>query len=265
MDGLEYERPNAWTTPQSQQEVDKVASPSYWKALCASSLGSSHRENNTALQDYGISVTYPFPALIIADGAGSATHSAIGAETAVKASLDYIRWHGFGIDDPQKCLGLYERVLAALEEKARELGVEISNLATTLSLAYVLSSIVYWMQVGDGYIVVQRSGIIGCVSVPTKGEFVNETVFVTDLNARAFIQHGAFPVSQCDGIMAFTDGLEWFLIDIKATIPAPVCSSLIRQLKQEPKTVDDLKELLDNRFSSGSKDDKTMGFLVPVY
>jgi hypothetical protein len=210
----------------SQRESPFVASAE-WNVLCASAIGRSHRKQNTALQDYGMGVSSPFPFLIMADGAGSAANSRAGAETAVKAALDLIAPMEFRIDSRQKCLQLYERVLAGVTARAKEMEVGISSMASTLILVYVLHEKFFWMQLGDGVIVAQKSGVAGCVSIPFRGEFANETVFITSPGARDFLQHGVFPASDCDGIMAFTDGLGPAFIHEGRLEPAPICSSLV--------------------------------------
>lgn len=216
------------------------------------------------IQDYGVSTTHPFPILIVADGAGSQPHSATGAKTAVITSLDFITAREFKIDSYTKCFELYLNVLVALLEKADELNAEVSALATTLSIVYVLDETVYWMQIGDGIIMVEAAGVLGCVSTPHRGEYANTTVFVTSPNAHRFLQYGFFSASHCDGLIAFTDGLSPILIYQNNLMPAPVCASLIKQLRQKPLIADDLQALLENEFKDASDDDKTLGLLVSL-
>ncbi len=205
----------------------------------------------------------PFPLLALADGAGSAVHSRIGAETAVRTAVDSIREKKLRIDSRSRCLELHEAILIALREAAKELETDLSTLATTFMAVYALEETVYWMQLGDGTIIAQNHSVLGCVSVPCKGEFANETVFVTSPGASDSLQFGSFPAAECDGLLAFTDGLEPLLVYQACLIPAPVCSSLISQLKQKPLTGEDLQHLLENEFCRASDDDKTLGLMVP--
>jgi len=245
-------------------EANKMMLKMDWKVICASVVGSFHKKNKLPLQDYGLGKVDPFPILVIADGAGSEVNSATGAEIAVKTSLDYIISNTFKINSKKECVELYEEILKALKEKAYEIGTEVSTFATTIIIVYVLDMTVYWMQLGDGVIIAKKNGFLSCVSLPFRGEFANETVFVTSYKASEFLQYGVFPVSDCDGILAFTDGLSPALIYQNSLVPAPVCSSLIEQLMQKPLTSDDLHNLINDDLSDVSGDDKTLGLLVPI-
>ena len=235
-----------------------------WKSLCASSVGSSHMVRGIPLEDCGIASNSPFPILVVADGAGSAKHSDIGSETAVKASIDFIVSGSFEIKNKKKCLEVYRAVRRALRDKARELKLKFRTLATTLQIVYVLNDTVYWMQIGDGLILVQKNGFVGCVSIPTKGEFANQTVFITSKSAHTYLQYGKFSIVNCEGIMAMTDGIMSVLVQEDDLSVAPICSSLIRQVKEKDLTGQDVEHLLKVQLVHASSDDKTLGFLVPV-
>jgi hypothetical protein len=227
-------------------------------------VGRSHKQNGIPLQDYGKVETSPFPILIVADGAGSAANSSTGAQTVVETAFDFITKNKIKFDVQQYCWQLFDTVLSALDQKASEMQADVSSLASTLIIVFILEDVIYWMQLGDGYIVVRKNGILGCVSIPYRGEFANETIFITSANAKNELLFGAISVRQCEGIIAFTDGLDPILINKDKAFPAPVCSSLINQILEKPLTVDDLNYLLENQFSTASHDDKTIGFLVSI-
>jgi protein phosphatase 2C-like protein len=241
-----------------------MTSISDWKVLCASAIGSKNLNHNLPLQDFGVGEIDPFPTLIIADGAGSQVNSKIGAETAVQVSIDYIIANNFKIKDKDKCLELYKIVVSALRKKAKEMNVKTSTLATTLIIVYVLDQYVYWMHIGDGLIIAKNKDFISCVSVPFKGEYANQTIFVTSHDATDFIQYGSFLASTCDGMLVSSDGLSPALVDENSLTPAPICSKLMDQLRKKPLQLDDLKHLLSNELSGVSGDDKTLGILVPI-
>lgn len=63
-----------------------------WKTLCQSVVGSFHVQTGLPCQDYGAYKLLGQDVLIgaVADGAGSAKHSDLGAKITVKAALQFL-------------------------------------------------------------------------------------------------------------------------------------------------------------------------------
>jgi len=63
-----------------------------WRTLCQSVVGSFHIQAGLPCQDYGAYQVLGQDVLIgaVADGAGSAKHSDLGAKITVKAALQFL-------------------------------------------------------------------------------------------------------------------------------------------------------------------------------
>ncbi|MFM6899886.1 MAG: protein phosphatase 2C domain-containing protein, partial [Microcystis panniformis] len=63
-----------------------------WKTLCQSVVGSFHVQTGLPCQDYGAYKLLDQDVLIgaVADGAGSAKHSDLGAKITVEAALQFL-------------------------------------------------------------------------------------------------------------------------------------------------------------------------------
>ena len=63
-----------------------------WNILAVSATGTSHQRGNKPCQDFCLSSILPGGMLVsaVADGAGSASHAEIGAETACRALIAFL-------------------------------------------------------------------------------------------------------------------------------------------------------------------------------
>ncbi|WP_212720148.1 MULTISPECIES: protein phosphatase 2C domain-containing protein [unclassified Synechocystis] len=63
-----------------------------WRTVCQSAIGSFHVETGLPCQDYGAYQTLGKDILIgaVADGAGSAKHSDLGAKVAVETAIQFV-------------------------------------------------------------------------------------------------------------------------------------------------------------------------------
>jgi len=60
-----------------------------WKAIARSATGTSHKKQQLPCQDYGdFSISHKGILGAVADGAGSAKHSDVGAKLTVKTALN---------------------------------------------------------------------------------------------------------------------------------------------------------------------------------
>jgi hypothetical protein len=79
-----------------------------------------------------------------------------------------------------------EAARSALEAEARTRSIPVQDFATTLSLAVASPGFVAAMQIGDGTIVVaDTTGALRSVAGFGRGEYLNETVFLTSAGAVA--------------------------------------------------------------------------------
>lgn len=160
-----------------------------WTAFAASVKGLSHEKIDKPCQDASGTVVLGdtfFAA--IADGAGSAMKSEIGSTLAVSVALAELQGRvkdGITPDTAEPILkGAAESALAAIVERAAELELSPKDLATTLTLVAIRNPHVATFQVGDGLAVAKRQdGQYVALSTPQKGEYANETTFLTSSGA----------------------------------------------------------------------------------
>ncbi|MBW4497753.1 MAG: protein phosphatase 2C domain-containing protein [Oscillatoria princeps RMCB-10] len=252
-----------------------------WKAIASSATGTSHKQGAIPCQDYGDYVTVEDIIVgAVADGAGSAKYSHIGAKLAVETALSYLKgwlkWlkdNHSNLQQPilqEEALKVFNqtlgKVVATLKEKASN-RYSLNDLACTLLVFVATPEWIAAMQVGDGFIVVsQQDSEYQLLFPPDKGEYANETTFVTSENAkyqmrvRVLLGHYKF-------ICASTDGLERLAISTRDWMPSagffqPFEEGLTTRTKQQEK--ESLQQWLDSKeVNAKTDDDKTL--LLCVY
>jgi hypothetical protein len=252
-----------------------------WKAVARSSIGTSHHEKQTSCQDYGkYCILNDVIVGAVADGAGSAKYSEIGASLAVNRVLAYFsgieRWlqkqnylcqsHPQPLSE-EKARGFFARsvtkVISELQKQATSSGHSVDDLACTLSVFIATPQWLAAMQIGDGFIAVRPQNLEHqLLFLPDKGEFINETTFVTSGNALDEMQVRVLPGHQ-EFICASTDGLEKVAIRISDWTPfSPFFKPLEEYLREtsNPEQEDEyLKSFLcSERLNARTDDDKTL-------
>jgi hypothetical protein len=183
-----------------------------WSLAHAVVTGSDHVRFGIGCHDAAAIVRRPDVLLVaVSDGAGSARHPEIGAQTAVAAALAYLQ-----ANPAPDGAGLVASVQAALISEAARLVAPLSALSCTLLVARVDADGAFFGQIGDGAIVTLDSGL-DLVFAPHKGEHTNETRFVTAVDAASHLQtrRTAAPVA----FAVLTDGLERLALDLTTLIP----------------------------------------------
>ncbi|NEO33164.1 MAG: protein phosphatase 2C domain-containing protein [Symploca sp. SIO3C6] len=246
-----------------------------WKATCHSSTGIWHQRHDLPCQDYGeYCLVDKLIIGAVADGAGSAKYSAQGAKLAVKEILDYL--HKFKKKFSQQSYQLtakiakqtfYEgvqKVRTSLQEKAFKEQCSLNEFACTLIAFVATPDWISAMQIGDGFLVTRLydQPSYQLFFHPDKGEFVNETTFITSRNALATMQVHTLPGKQ-RFICASTDGLESVSINLRNWLPfAPFFKPLETYIEQTNNPKEDkeyLSQFLSSkRLQSRTDDDKTL-------
>jgi hypothetical protein len=203
----------------------------------------------------------------VADGAGSAKFSAIGARIACGVVLENATSHfhehetfeGFGREDALRwCDDIHARIEAAASER----DCAARDLATTLAVVIAGPQSTSFLQIGDGGIIVRSHGVYGIVFWPQSGEYANSTNFVTSEDYQERLDFLSIRES-CSDIALLTDGLERLALSFNQQTPhAPFFEPLFNALR----TTDDLPGLSEGlRTFLGSKsvrnrsdDDKTL-------
>ena len=252
-----------------------------WKTITRYATGTSHQEQEIPCQDCGNS--HIFNDVIVgavADGAGSAKYADIGSklavETVLKCFSDINQYpekpekleQGFSqpLSEPEAkklFAKILKQVITELRNQADKENYSINDLACTL-LVFVATS--HWltaMQIGDGFIVVRpQNSEYQMLFHPDKGEFANETTFITSVNAVNEMQVKVLSGEQ-EFICASTDGLEKVAIRLHDWKPFPPFFKPLEEYLQETanpgeedKYVEDF--LNSERLNSRTDDDKTL-------
>lgn len=178
-----------------------------WLGAAASARGRGHAANGLPCQDASrVVVENGMVMIITSDGAGSARHSDEGAEIAVRCATEFL----VACAPWQDVDGLASQLLrasrAALASRAEELGTTVDQLAATLSFVAVDGELCIVGNLGDGLVAGYSAGEATVLTSQSKGEFANETVFLTSSAAERCFEVMAVPAAEFDGFVVMTDG-----------------------------------------------------------
>jgi hypothetical protein len=251
-----------------------------WKAIACSAVGKRHLERQVPCQDYGQYAIAAGSTILgaVADGAGSAKHADVGAKLAVETALEKLKACATTAELPttessarQLFTTVVESVVIALQAQSIMGDYLLEDLACTLLIFIATPEQVAAMQIGDGFIVI--NAVPGSASPknaapaeykllfqPDRGEYINETCFVTSDYALEQMQVGLYS-GQTQFVCASTDGLEKVAIRINDWQPfAPFFIPLVACLDAP---LDEAKTYLQNflesdRLNARTDDDKTL-------
>ena len=140
----------------------------------------------------------------------------------------------------------------------------LRDFATTLLAAVVTECWLACIQIGDGVIVVRRDGALEALTHPAKGEYANQTDFVTadvyteTTQSRILRNHGV------DAIALMSDGLERLAIELATNTPhAAFFRNLFafagsRELGHDERHAALSQELRSEKVNRLTDDDKTL-------
>lgn len=247
-----------------------------WKAVGRSAIGTSHQNQGIPCQDY---VDYRiFNDVIVgavADGAGSAKHSDVGSKLAVETVLKYFSEineypqsedfsQPLSKEEAEKVFAkIMNQVITELQKQADKEDYSVNDLACTLLVFVATPNWIAAMQIGDGFIVIRsQESEYQLLFKPDKGEFINETTFITSTNAVKDMQVKVISEKQ-EFICVSTDGLEKVAIRLSDwEVFSPFFKPLEEYLHEpvNPEEEDKyLTEFLNSeRLNSRTDDDKTL-------
>jgi hypothetical protein len=167
--------------------------------------------------------------------------------------------------DPAGWYSLLERIVHAARERLEaEAPDALRDLSTTLLGVVWTPGHVAALQVGDGWIVAESSGSMRALIPPVKGEYFNETIFVT---SSGFAEHARYEViagEEVSGIAVLTDGLEMVSMDLTDGTPHEPFFRRLFELARDPDEdaeaqEREIRELLrSERICERTDDDKTL-------
>lgn len=243
----------------------------------ASVNGPYHSEANKPCEDVGGYLALPFRKEAVffgavADGAGSASYGKEGALLVVKETLSFFKEYYKEFSSSN--FELYVRKLIChlrqrLQKKAAEENISFHELSSTLLAFCATSTTLYFFQIGDGFAVMRQNtqnkkGEYQLIAVPQKGEYENETYFLTSNHVYEVTK--SLIISPLPSFLAVaTDGIENAALKKPDLIPykpffEPLETFLNEQAQSGQKGIS--KELIDflksSKFQEKSSDDKTL-------
>lgn len=240
-----------------------------WRVVSASVVGTSHERVGTPCQDacdfLRLNINDEELLLIaVADGAGSAILSHVGAAEAVRQLLAVIRRAPleFKMVTEDQARGWMQEVLNHLGTVAKREVTPVSQLACTLLLGIIAKTGAVFVQIGDGGWVVEKDGELVPGTWPQHGEFVNVTTFITTEFALETMQFVRVE-GKISAVAGFTDGMQTLALNFaarRAHTPffKPMFDS-VRACDDETSLIAPLRGFLASEtVSARTDDDKTL-------
>ncbi|MEH2026397.1 PP2C family serine/threonine-protein phosphatase [Nostoc sp.] len=248
-----------------------------WKALVRVSRGVSHIKQDIPIQDSGGYICFEDIIIgVVSDGAGSAKFSETGSKLAVRVALISLKeWLKSKKNKGQICFNSQEeavslfnstlkKVVNQLNTQAQENDCELNDFACTLLLFLAAPDWIAAMQIGDGFIVVKAPmQEYTLLFKPDKGEFANETTFVTSNNAEENVQIEWICNFYPEFICASTDGLERLAIRLSDWKPSEAFFLPLENYLKTTKKLEEkggyVQDFLDSeQLNARTDDDKTL-------
>ncbi len=209
-----------------------------WRTVYASVEGSSHKKTGVPCQDASFCKVLQLSdgsevlLAVASDGAGSATHSDIGAKLVVEdfiSTFMLLLRNKSSIDAINK-----ESVLRWLKKlhvwginRAAEEGCHVKEFACTLLGAIIGVDRSVFFQIGDGAIAYLSEGQekMSPVFWPQHGEFINQTHFIFHSDIEGSLEFIAKPL-HVSKMALFTDGMERLILNfgLKEVHEPALCS-----------------------------------------
>jgi hypothetical protein len=264
-----------------------------------SAIGTRHSRHQLPCQDYGRYIQSGSVLLgAVSDGAGSARYADIGACLAVETALlqmkSQLESQWMSQFEPQSKSGgaskskpqvaqfpdpstpftanqaqflfaqVVTEVVRVLQQKAEIEHWALRDLSCTLLTFIATPTWVAAMQIGDGFMVIsaatETAAPYQLLFSPSKGEYINETCFVTSAAAIEQMQVGIYPHPP-QFICAATDGLERVALRLSDWSPfSPFFKPFEDCLRLAPDQAGDYLQafLSSERLNARTDDDKTL-------
>ncbi len=252
----------------------------FWKVAAGSVVGSNHESHGKNCEDaWAIARSQrsesstEVVALCVCDGAGSAQHGGLGARITSRFAANYLIDHfeQFFNDGEAQKRCLIREAKRVLEEESLQLSAKLRSFACTIvAVACGIDGKWIAIHLGDGGIVAKVDGIARGISYPMKGEYSNQTFFVTDKDAEEQIKFYSSiddtNTTAPSGFMVFSDGVERLLIEMKTGEIAVAASNMMDWLRQygETEVTTAINSELIELFKPRTSDDCTIGILARV-
>lgn len=209
---------------------------------------------------------------VAADGAGSASRAEEGAQLTCESFIKTMA-PLLSIDDGVE--NVTQAVASAwlndfqqdIAQRADLTGSHVRDFACTFLAAIVGPAAAVFLQIGDGAIVVSpcdEPEEFSWIFWPKKGEYENQTTFVTDVSAEGRLNYELVR-TRIDEVALFTDGLQRLALHmVDQSVHAPFFRPIFSALRATPAgasetTSSQLVTFLDSdRVNERTDDDKTL-------
>jgi hypothetical protein len=256
-----------------------------WRVVAAAAAGTSHIKGGKPCEDRCWAHVHggedgaplqpeagprPLLSLFVADGAGSASHAAEGAEAAIQAAASFIAQAPGLVLDDEMATECVAAVRASIQERAEAAGLTGRDYACTFLGVLSSPSSTLALQVGDGGIVLDVGAGLELSMPPMSGEYANMTRFVTDEDALDALTTMIYP-APVSRVAVFTDGLERLAIDLSSLRPhGPLFERLFNVLGEASKVADEeiraalVRFLTSPAVNERTDDDKSLALAVRI-
>lgn len=246
-------------------------SPLAWRVIASSAIGTSHLASGSICQDaHAYRVLEDGTLLIaVADGAGSASHSAEGARCATDTAINFLAGRLSNLPDQDVAATLAQSLSTArgAVERLATKDLSASDFATTLLIAVVTAADISIAQVGDGAIVIQHQDeSLEVVTQASDGEYINQTTFITSQYALEQAYFNVRPSNTIRGIAVLTDGMQLLAIHHRTNIAFDAFfGPMFKFAADTTSNGESLEEfLMSAAVTSRTDDDKTLVFTIRV-
>jgi len=212
--------------------VKKIKSK--YKIAGATIVGRGHITKNIPCQDKIFSAKdSSFNFIGLADGAGSCSHSDIGAAFVLKETLKLIkkkfdRYYRGEYSIVNSDILSYLKL--RLEILAKNKRIAFKELSSTLLFVAVKENKFIAGHLGDGVIGYLKCGELKVLSDPVNGEFANATYFVTSSDAKQYFKLFKGELNEINGFVLMSDGSEESLYDKRNKSLAPAVGQMFEWL-----------------------------------
>jgi len=217
----------------------------YWRYVQACSRGTSHFINNSPCQDRALSkvITDVDGQEVflgtVADGAGSACFSELGAEKATSLIMknfeEFFKNGGVLTEILQNTVEQWiNQISDQIGELASSEGVSIRQYACTLLAVAVTPREGLFLQIGDGAIVIGSHGNYFPIFWPMNGEYANSTYFITDASSIRQLQFKMIDNQNIEDVALMSDGLQGLALQFATrTAHTPFFKPMFTRLTDE--------------------------------
>lgn len=240
-----------------------------WKAASAYVIGRSHEKEQTlcqdrtyTLQENGIQV------IALADGAGSAKLSHLGAEAVVRTVSHHVlkQFSSYKeMDSTAAAEQLLDVIMQELQQLAEQLDCEKQELASTLLFVASDGKSYVSGHLGDGLIAELNEGL-SIHSHPDNGEYANSTYFTTSKDALVRLRIRSGECEQVGAYFLMSDGTSSSMYRKADDYLSPALATVASWLEEhDEETVNDaLLQNLNKSIRMKTFDDCSLAVMTKV-